>query len=153
MRALQKVLVDLVLDKSIQRIADALGVRVRQLFARLNFKVLLFIALFVRVSLLAGLRPVGRYRGCDPGFLSHAGSMATVGIVPVVELVRMNEGPLVFGFGVCFDELGRELAGQCLVVHRVAAFVHRGGVVSAAHSRRIFADHIVGDFVLVFYPE
>lgn len=51
--------------------------------------------------------------------------MAAVGIVPVVELVRVNEGPLVFGFGVCFDELGRELAGQCLVVHGVAAFVHR----------------------------
>ena len=115
MRALEEVLIDLILHESVQSISNFLCLGILKLHLWLNLKVLRLVILLVGFPLVLYLGTTSILLA-KRGSIVRQGPASSIWIITVVEFIRMNELELVLVFVICFNELIREIALKRFVV-------------------------------------
>ena len=113
-RPFQEVLIDLILDKSIQSVANFLRLRIQLPILTRNLEVLLLTTLFV---FFAFANKIGSFFLWGHDLSIHRGRSVTAHrIIAVVKFVGVDETALVLVLSIGFDPLVRELTFERLIV-------------------------------------
>ena len=114
MRSLQEVLVNLILDELVESVANVLSARILNIFASVGLETLFLVSFFV----LEGFERIVVFGVLARGFafVQGEGPGTSIGIIPIIKFVGVDELAIVPILAVCLHELGREIALQGLVV-------------------------------------
>ena len=148
MRSFQEVLIDLILDESIQSVTNLLRLRIKLPVLSRNLKVLLLSTLFV---FFAFTDKIGSFLLRSHDLSVHGGSsVATHWIIAVVKFVRVDKAALVLVLCIGLNPLVGELTFERLIVCWIASCVDFTSNISTSHRRWIVTNRVTSNPIWIF---